>query len=172
MMFNLFHTKSLTPSPNFGQFVGFFTAHAIWQTEDGANVIPIVGFQDGDKRSLERIEAEDYALAAQKAVERLKSEAKAHDMSLCALDGYTELPTTGARIEAITIAANDTVTSAFVELKVPYRSTTSAEGAAVYEPILLSLDGADQQTFLADFWKGVDSHEKASAYWKQYRVSK
>ncbi|MFT4314696.1 MAG: hypothetical protein AB3P11_06490 [Wolbachia pipientis] len=44
---------------DFAQFVGFFTAHMIWQLEGGENVVPLIAIQSADERRFKRVGGDD-----------------------------------------------------------------------------------------------------------------
>ncbi len=154
---------------SFPQFVGFVTAHAVWQTEEGDNVIPILAFQAGSDRRLERVMAEDYGEAAARAQDAYEAAKGRNLFSLCVVDGYVTLPS-GERLEALNVDAVSNAGSvpASLSMAVPYRSASSPEGLAIYRPKILGMDSLDVPAFIDGFWEGVDSHAAADDFWNRH----
>lgn len=174
-MFNSFKKQPskisapIGPSPDdFARFVGYFTAHAIWQTEAGENVIPILAYQDeAGKQKLERVAADDYATAAAQAQQLFDNAKVSSRLALYAVDGYVTLPETG-KLEAIIVTAHNAAPQTDIELAIPYRSATAPEGLVIYRPKILKLS-VDPEAFFRAFWEGVDAHHQAAAFWNEHQ---
>lgn len=168
-MFNLFKKESNSKKETepFGNFVGFFAAHGIWQVQDGENVIPLLSVQKNNVRNFERYEGESYEQALDKAKTAIKKKANDFSYSLLAYDGFITL--NDEKHEAIIIEATDSTTpNSTISMAVPYRSAKSELGLAIYKPKVLSSTTPDLNLFLNDFWKGAESHTKAIEFWDKY----
>lgn len=152
---------AVSPS-SFAEFVGFFTAHAVWQIEGGENVVPLLAHQDGAERVLARVPNDNYEVAAAQAMQKYETIKAKHDCVLCALDTYITLPNKG-RCEAITVTA--CAGPASITLAVPYQSAKTKVGLTIYPPEILDHSGLAIPSFLQYFWHGVDAHAEAAQFW-------
>lgn len=166
-MFNFFSKKTKNVS-DFAKFVGFFTAHVIWQLEGGENVVPLLATQMNGKRKIERIESSTYEQAVESGRGRVNELKGSSDYILFAYDGFLTLKT--EKLEAIFIEAfmpNQEHVST-IHLSIPYRNAKSDEGLAIYRPKVMSTTISDQNDFFTNFYSGVDSHKKASEFWNKF----
>ncbi len=170
-MFTLLRRKkAYTATGSFGDFVGFFAAHAVWQTEEGDAVLPVVAREIDGERSLERVVGDDYRTAAEQALGQFAEGRLINSYSVCALDGYLTLPS-GEKVEALTIEAldNSGKRPSSVTIAIPYRSARSPQGLAVYEPQVMASTQIDVKGFMREFAKGVASHTAAAEFWERHK---
>lgn len=153
---------------DFGEFVGFFTAHFLWQTEGHESVVPMVAVEDKKGPSMERFEGVDYAKAAEKAhakYDRLKGK---NTFTLLALDGYTAFK--GTKYEAVIIQTSLRHAEKPHKLifAIPYAWTDN--GQKIYNIQVEESDLPDTNNFLKDLEKGTARHAEGYAFWKAHKA--
>lgn len=154
---------------DFAQFVGFFTAHMVWQLEYGENIVPLIAIQNAGKRRFERVPDDiSYERAVAVARERLQSmlSPPCGDYALFAYDGF--LTQNNKRDESLFIEAYDIRDPEGITLvfAIPYRSAQSKEGLAIYRPIVIETANlSDINTFLNHAYEGAQSHTKGFEFW-------
>lgn len=165
-------TDSLVKN-DFAQFVGFFTAHMIWQLESGENVVPLIAIQSADERRFKRVGSDDlpYEHAVAIAREELQSilSSSRGDYALLAYDGF--FTQNNKRDESLFIEAYDIRDPEGITLvfAIPYRSAQSKEGLAIYRPIVIETANlSDINTFLNHAYEGAQSHTKGFEFWEAY----
>ncbi|MGL9778986.1 MAG: ankyrin repeat domain-containing protein [Wolbachia sp.] len=154
---------------DFAQFVGFFTAHTVWQLECGENVAPLIAMQNAGKHWFERVPDDtSYERAVAVARERLQSmlSPPCGDYALFAYDGF--LTQNNKRDESLFIEAYDIrdLEGITFVLAIPYRSARSKEGLAIYRPVVTETANlSDINTFLNHFYEGAQSHTEGFKFW-------
>ncbi|GFS56371.1 ankyrin repeat domain protein [Nephila pilipes] len=154
---------------DFAQFVGFFTAHTVWQLQFGESVVPLIAMQNADKRWFERVPDDtSYERAVVVARERLQSmlSPPCGDYALFAYDGF--LTQNDKRDESLFFEAYDIRNPEGTTLvfAIPYRSAQSKEGLAIYRPIVIeTVNLSDINTFLNYAYEGAQSHTKGFEFW-------
>ncbi|WP_265027119.1 ankyrin repeat domain-containing protein [Wolbachia endosymbiont (group A) of Bombylius major] len=165
-------TDSLVKN-DFAQFVGFFTAHMVWQLEGGENVVPLIAIQNADERWYKRVYGDDlpYERAVAIARERLQSilSSSRGDYALLAYDGFLTL--NNKRDESLFIEAHDIRDQEGITfvLAIPYRSAQSKEGLAIYRPVVTETANlSDINTFLYRCYEGAQNHTKGFEFWNAH----
>ncbi|MEU1210145.1 hypothetical protein [Nocardia sp. NPDC005825] len=152
---------------------GFYGAHAIWSVSDSEVLIPLLGYVDADgTEGLERFALDDLADAVQTGRERLAAGRDGWLRAALVVDAFLHLPR--GRTDALII---DVVEYArqrrSMQIAVPYRPHTAAQGFAVYRPKILEVNGFPEREYDAlgaAFFAGVDSHEQAAAVWNAHLI--
>jgi|GEM_PF-4604020 len=157
---------------DFAQFVGFFTAHMVWQLQCGESVVPLIAMQNAGERRFERVPDDiSYERAVAVARERLQSmlSPPCGDYVLFAYDGF--LTQNDKRDESLFFEAydiRDPEGITFV-LAIPYRSAQSKEGLAIYRPVVTETANlSDINTFLNHFYEGAQSHTEGFEFWNAH----
>ena len=153
------------------ELAGFFAAHGIWCVSDGEPLTPLLAEESAaNGRKMLRFSADQLEDSVSQAQAHLESNPNGSDRSALVYDGYLRLPTgkTDALFVVIRWYAEP---SATLTLAVPYRNAESRAGFAVHRPKFLDWQGSgtpDHTVVWQAFFKGVDSHEEASALWEEY----
>lgn len=148
---------------SFLKFVGYFTAHMVWQTEDGNNVVPLVAFQNKNEPKFERYEAEDYAKAKQNADIKYNQLVKEGIDCIIIYDGFLNI--NNEKLQSIIVEGLSDKIS--LKLAIPYKSKNEQDGAKIYKPKIIEASGLDLQKDFSKFYEGVYSHSEAWSYWQR-----
>ncbi|MGW4125725.1 hypothetical protein [Nocardia sp. NPDC004711] len=150
---------------------GFYGAHAIWSVSDSEGLTPLLGYVDADgAEGLERFAFDDVADAVRTGGERLQAGRPGWLRAALVVDAFLHLPR--GRTDALIIDVVEYVPQRrSIQIAVPYRPHTTAQGFAVYRPKFLETSGftePDYDALGAAFYAGVDSHEQAAAVWNAH----
>ena len=151
---------------DFGEFIGFFAIHFLWQTENHENVVPLLAKKDYGKPSFDRFESEGYSRAAAAASERFDSLKEQYGFILLALDAY--VPFKNQKYEAVVIQAHfqDTDSQHSIIFAIPYKWRSNKQH--IYTIQVLESDLLDKANFLTDIKKGMATHQDAFAHWQSH----
>lgn len=152
------------------ELAGFFAAHAIWCVSDGEILVPMLAFDDPSAgRTLQRFVSDSYEEAVEQARERFEQNPDGAARGALFFDAFITLE--WGKTDAIIIQARAYGEAPFtLEVAIPYRNASDADGFAVYRPKFLAVEGAAKHDLdhLGDlFFRGVDSHEKGAEIWNQ-----
>ncbi|GAB0104126.1 hypothetical protein JMUB6875_31000 [Nocardia sp. JMUB6875] len=150
---------------------GFYGAHAIWSVSDSEGLIPLLGYVDADDaKGLVRFAFDDVAEAVRTGGERLHAGQPSWLRAALVVDAFLHLPT--GRTDGLIIDVVEYVPQRrSIQIAVPYRPHTAAQGFAVYRPKFLETNGFTEPDFDAlgaAFFAGVDSHEQGAAVWNTH----
>ncbi len=152
------------------ELAGFFTAHGIWCVSEGETLIPMLAQRTRDgERSLERLVAARLEEGVAEGRRRLEANEDGVTHAVLVVDGFVTLD--AGKTDALVIDARRFGGApASLEMVVPYRSASSAEGFAVYRPKFVSVDGeVPPLDILAEaFFRGVGGHDKGSQVWDDH----
>mgnify|MGYP003488255524 CR=1 FL=1 len=166
------HKTTIYHIPNFAQYVGFYTAHMVWSLEEGDNVAPLFGVQNGNEACFERFEGESYENAAAKAKEQYNSMSLSNgDYALLGYDGF--LTRGDKREESLFIHAFENRGQAGMAFAVivPYISARNAGGLIIGQIEIFSpknFSDSDKNLFLNNFKKGAYNHTKGFEFWYKH----
>jgi hypothetical protein len=150
---------------------GFFAAHGIWSVSDGAELVPLLGFEDADgDRGMERFVAGDPAEGAEAGRAALAANRRGMTRAVLVVDAYVRLE--GGRIDALLVDAVEYgAAPRSLRMAVPYRPTSDPRGFAVHRPKFIEatgVEGPDWAALSDAFFAGVDSHEPAAVVWSAH----
>jgi hypothetical protein len=153
------------------RLAGFFAAHGIWSVSDGAELVPLLGYEDaGGDRGLERFVAGDPAEGADAGQAALAANRRGATRAVLVVDAYLRLES--GRTDALLLDAVEYGSSGrTLRMAVPYRPPSDPRGFAVHRPKFVEVAGVGQPDWeaLSDaFFAGVDSHEQAAAVWNAH----
>lgn len=151
---------------DFAQFIGFFTAHMVWQLEGGENVIPLIASQKAGMPCFDRVSHDtSYEHAVAIARERLQVLLPNNDYALLAYDGF--LTWDNERLDSLFIEAIEAQNSEEIafHLAIPYQSANQNSSLIIYQPKVLKITASDRNAFIEKFYEGVNSHIQASEFW-------
>lgn len=149
-------------------FLGFVAAHAIWSVSEGEDLIPIFASELGSgQRMSSRIVSDTLEQGVATGREWLEANHDKSIRSVLAYDGYYTFP--DGKTDAIVLDARQFDDPQLqIGMAVPYRNAKKPDGFAVFRPKLLALSGildAEVQPMVEECFRGIDSHEPASALW-------
>ena len=147
---------------------GFFAAHAIWCVSTGETLIPMVGLERGEERTLVRFATEELSEGATKAREHLEANPDGFDRAVMVVDGYVTLG--GNKSDALIIEVVEYEPRRSIKIIVPYRSASTPDGFAVHRPKFLAAEGdSSELAQLGDaYFGGVDAHEEGAKVWNDH----
>lgn len=149
---------------------GFFAAHGIWCVSEGEPLTPMVAVESSGDRKLLRFAAEQLEDGVAQAHDYLDNNPDSSDQAALVYDGYIALPT--GRTDALFVVMRSySSPTATLTMAVPYRNADSSDGFAVHKPKFVDWQGGNEpdfETLGTAFFRGVNSHEEASAVWNDH----
>jgi hypothetical protein len=149
------------------EHAGFFAAHGIWCVSDGGPLIPMLAFErPGGKREMIRFVMDRLEAGVEQGRRWLADNPEGATHAVLVFDGFITLEsgkTDALFIEAVQYQPE----RAGFGMAVPYRSSDSPQGFAVFRPKFLGYDGAepDFNQLGEAFFPGVDRHEEGAKVW-------
>jgi hypothetical protein len=153
------------------ELAGFFAAHAIWCVSDGGPLVPILGIQQQDQEpKLQRLVDNDLQQAVVVGQERLTVNPDGASRAVLIYDVYMTLQM--GRTDTLLIDLMEYAEKPLsARMAIPYRSTESPDGFAIYSTMFLASNGAQlscPRPLAEAFFRGVGSHAEGPRLWDQY----
>ena len=157
---------------NVMKMAGYSAAHAIWSVSSGEILIPIVGYlKNDDSREMERlVMGSAQAMAA--GEKKLAALAPDTQGAVFIKDGMVNLETGKTDVLIIEIKFAD-ASEKRLQLLIPYRNASHADGFAVHRLKLMQPVGIPLETIdpLVDaFVEGLESHDEGGKIWKEQYI--
>ena len=144
---------------------GYFAAHGMWSVHDGETLNPILAYNTGTDKKMERLVQGDAVSFGQKRLASNEMKAKFGTLVCDA-----RIPVGDEKLDALIIEIRDYDTpDSEVLVAIPYERKAE-DDFRIYRPKILSWENCDKfdvNVAMEAFFKGVDDHKKGSEIWKR-----